>query len=196
MFSYFHSSAIILRVRVPYHNNDSNSYSGKVTQNDRYEFPDKKLDKTWISCRYLLTAARGHVSQILDGVSKGFEVAHECLVTLQQSFGGVFVLAEVDVSGQRFLFFKPRLGLVGVGKVLVSLEGIFQILLSLDRLLLQLIPVVVELAEPGLDVVGGKVAFLDHVLSRLRDGIDPRLVVVDLHLHGLMLLDQVLEYTS
>jgi hypothetical protein len=57
----------------------------------------------------------------LDGVSKSFQIAHEGFVTFQESLGSILVLAEVDVASQQLFLLQPRLGLVGIGEVLMGL---------------------------------------------------------------------------
>ena len=79
---------------------------------------------------------------------------------------------------------------------LVGLDGVLELLPPLVAPLLQLIPVVVELSQLCLDLVGGKVALLDQLLRRLGDGVDPALVVLDLGGNQLVLLHQVLGGNS
>ena len=74
----------------------------------------------------------------------------------------------------------------------MGLDGVLQLLPPLVAPLLQLVPVVVEVAQLGLDLVGGEVALLDQPLRRLRDGVDPPLVVLDLGGDQRVLLHQVL----
>lgn len=49
----------------------------------------------------------------------------------------------------------------------MRLQGVIEILFSLSCLFLELIPVVVEQTQPGLDLVTGKVALFNHMLGSL-----------------------------
>ena len=75
----------------------------------------------------------------------------------------------------------------------MCLDGVLQLLPPLVAPLLELVPVVVEVAQLGLDLVGGEVALLDQPLRRPRDGVDPPLVVLDLGGDQRVLLHQVLR---
>ena len=112
---------------------------------------------------------------------------------LQQSLARILILAVVGVTSQGFLLLHPRLGLAGVSKILVSLQRILQVLLPLTGLLLQCVPVVVQQAQPLLDVLRGEVPLLHHALGSPGHSVDPGFVVVDLRHGSLVLLDEILD---
>lgn len=76
-------------------------------------------------------AGVGLFPQRLDSVPEGLQIREEGLVLLQQRLGGVLVLAVVLRVGHGLLLAHPGLGLVGVGEVLLGLEGVFEVLFAL-----------------------------------------------------------------
>jgi len=74
--------------------------------------------------------------EALDDSVVGVQVGHEGVMLLQEGLSRVLVLAVVRVRGDWLLLLHPGLGLVGVGEILLGLQGVLQVLLPLARLVL------------------------------------------------------------
>jgi len=123
----------------------------------------------------------------------GLDVGHERLMLLQQRLGGILVLSIVLRVHNRLLLAHPRLSLGGVREVLLRLQRVIQILLPLLGLVLQQLPLALQRHNPLLDISGGKVRPLDHILGLVTGSPNPGLVACQLRHERLMLLAHVLH---
>lgn len=72
--------------------------------------------------------------------------------------GRVLIFAIVSAAHDGLLLPHPGLSLVGIGKVLLGLQRVLQVLPPLGGLGLQRLPLLVQLMELGLHVLGSKMA--------------------------------------
>lgn len=74
----------------------------------------------------------------------------------------VLIFAVVGAAHDGLLLPHPGLGLVGVGEVLLGLQGVLQVLSPLGRFGLQRVPASVQLAQLGLHVLTSKVSWVQQ----------------------------------
>ena len=141
-----------------------------------------------------LAALVGRLAELgADGVRVGLDVGHEGGVLLLQRLGRVLVAAVVVRVDERSLLAHPRLALARVGQVLLHVKGLVEQLLALSGAFAQRLPLALQRHAALLDVGGGEVSALDHVLGLVARASDARLVRLQLADERLMPLTHVLH---